>query len=54
MVHIYDTTISDKPHAALGGVKGSGLGREGGRASIEEMTELKWIAVQPKQRHDPF
>lgn len=54
MVHINDTTISDEPHIAFGGVKGSGFGREGGRASIEEMTELKWITVQLGQRAYPF
>lgn len=54
MVHINDTTISDEPHIAFGGVKGSGFGREGGRVSIEEMTELKWITVQLGQRTYPF
>jgi len=54
MVHINDTTIADEPHIAFGGVKGSGVGREGGRASIEEMTELKWITVQLGKRAYPF
>lgn len=54
MVHVNDTTISDEPHIAFGGVKGSGFGREGGRASIEEMTELKWITVQMGRRAYPF
>lgn len=54
MVHINDTTISDEPHIAFGGVKASGFGREGGRASIEEMTELKWITFQMGQRSYPF
>lgn len=54
MVHINDTTIADEPHIAFGGVKGSGFGREGGKASIEEMTELKWITVQLGKRSFPF
>lgn len=54
MVHINDTTISDEPHIAFGGVKGSGFGREGGHVAIEEMTELKWITVQLGQRTYPF
>ncbi|MEF7616607.1 aldehyde dehydrogenase family protein [Aquincola sp. MAHUQ-54] len=54
MVHINDTTISDEPHIAFGGVKNSGFGREGGHTSIEEMTELKWITVQMGQRAYPF
>ncbi|MEY2566840.1 MAG: aldehyde dehydrogenase [Actinomycetota bacterium] len=32
-----------EPHAPFGGVKQSGLGREGGRHGIEEFTELKTI-----------
>jgi aldehyde dehydrogenase (NAD+) len=54
MVHINDTTISDEPHIAFGGVKGSGFGREGGHVAIEEMTELKWITVQMGRRAYPF
>lgn len=54
MVHINDTTISDEPHIAFGGVKDSGFGREGGMASIEEMTEVKWITIQMGRREFPF
>jgi acyl-CoA reductase-like NAD-dependent aldehyde dehydrogenase len=46
MVHINDTTISDESHIDFGGVKDAGLGREGGMASIAEMTEAKWLTVQ--------
>ena len=54
MVHINDTTISDESHIDFGGVKQSGFGREGGRASIDEMTEVKWITLQMGQRSYPF
>ncbi len=54
MVHINDTTVSDEPHVPFGGIKNSGFGREGGRYSMEEMTELKWITVQLGQRQFPF
>jgi vanillin dehydrogenase len=54
MVHINDTTVSDEPHVPFGGVKNSGFGREGGRYSMEEMTELKWITIQLGQREFPF
>ncbi len=42
--------INDVPtwrvdHMPYGGVKGSGLGREGVRYSIEEMTELKLMVI---------
>jgi vanillin dehydrogenase len=30
----------------FGGVKASGFGRFGGRAALEEFTELRWITVQ--------
>jgi aldehyde dehydrogenase (NAD+) len=54
MVHINDTTISDEPHIDFGGVKDSGFGREGGMASIAEMTEVKWITFQMGKREFPF
>jgi vanillin dehydrogenase len=54
MVHINDTTISDEPHIDFGGVKESGFGREGGMASITEMTEVKWVTFQMGKRVFPF
>jgi aldehyde dehydrogenase (NAD+) len=54
MVHINDCSISDEPHVPFGGVKDSGVGREGGHYSMEEMTELKWITVQLGKRQFPF
>ncbi len=54
MVHINDTTISDEPHIDFGGVKESGFGREGGMASIAEMTEVKWVTFQMGKRTFPF
>lgn len=50
MVHINDTTISDEPHVPFGGIKESGFGREGGKYSWEEMTEVKWVTIQLGQR----
>jgi acyl-CoA reductase-like NAD-dependent aldehyde dehydrogenase len=35
-------------------VKDSGMGREGGRWSIEEMTEVKWVTIQLGKRPYPF
>jgi acyl-CoA reductase-like NAD-dependent aldehyde dehydrogenase len=54
MVHINDCTVADEPHVPFGGIKNSGTGREGGRYSMDEMTELKWITVQMGQRQFPF
>jgi len=54
MVHINDCTVADEPHVPFGGVKNSGFGREGGRFSMEEMTEVKWVTVQRGQRGFPI
>ncbi|MFC3693996.1 aldehyde dehydrogenase family protein [Chenggangzhangella methanolivorans] len=54
MVHVNDTTISDEPHVPFGGVKNSGFGREGGRYSLEELTEVKWVTLQMGKRQFPF
>jgi len=54
MVHINGPTIRDEPVAPFGGVKSSGMGREGGRFSMEDFTELKWVTVQTGQQKFPF
>lgn len=46
MVHVNESTVCGSRQAPFGGVKGSGVGREGGMFSIEEFTELKWITYQ--------
>ncbi len=53
MVHINDCTVADEPHVPFGGIKNSGFGREGGRFSMDEMTEVKWITMQMGQRAFP-
>jgi acyl-CoA reductase-like NAD-dependent aldehyde dehydrogenase/ABC-type branched-subunit amino acid transport system permease subunit len=54
IVHVNDSTVHDEPHAPFGGIKGSGLGRHGGRAAIEAFTEIRWISLQTERRHYPF
>ncbi|MDD4883817.1 aldehyde dehydrogenase family protein, partial [Sulfuricurvum sp.] len=55
MVHINGPTIQDEAHIPFGGVKESGMGREGGHFAIEEMTELKWVTVEAAgNRSYPF
>jgi aldehyde dehydrogenase (NAD+) len=54
MVHVNDQTVHDEPQAPFGGVKGSGWGRLGGKAALEEFTELRWISVQRTPRRYPF
>ncbi len=53
MVHVNDSTVSGSRQAPFGGVKNSGVGREGGSFSIEEFTELQWITYQLKPGHYP-
>ncbi len=54
MVHINDASVYDEPFCPFGGCKGSGQGREGGRHSMEAMSELKWLTIQKGKRHYPF
>jgi acyl-CoA reductase-like NAD-dependent aldehyde dehydrogenase len=54
MVHVNGPTVHDEPTVPFGGVKDSGSGREGGRWSVEEMTEVKWVTIQMGCRHYPF
>jgi acyl-CoA reductase-like NAD-dependent aldehyde dehydrogenase len=42
-VHINGTTVCDDPSMPYGGMKASGYGRFGGRAVIEEFTEIQWM-----------
>lgn len=46
MVHVNDTTVMGARSAPFGGVKQSGIGREGGHFSIEEFTETKWVTIR--------
>jgi acyl-CoA reductase-like NAD-dependent aldehyde dehydrogenase len=54
MVHINGPTIHDEATVPFGGVKDSGSGREGGRWSIDEMTEVKWVTIQLGRHPYPF
>ncbi len=54
IVHINDQTVHDEPQVPFGGVKDSGWGRFGGRAGLEEFTELRWISMQRQPRTYPF
>ncbi len=52
--HVNAPTVHDEAQMPFGGVKGSGVGRFGGKAGIAEFTELRWITVQTTPRHYPF
>ena len=52
--HVNAPTVHDEAQMPFGGVKGSGLGRFGGKAGIAEFTELRWITMQTTPRHYSF
>jgi acyl-CoA reductase-like NAD-dependent aldehyde dehydrogenase len=52
--HVNSSTVHDEPQMPFGGVKSSGWGRFGGRAALEEFTELRWMTVQHGARHYPI
>ena len=52
--HINGPTVHDEAQMPFGGVKGSGMGRFGGKAGIAEFTDLRWMTVQTTPRHYPF
>jgi acyl-CoA reductase-like NAD-dependent aldehyde dehydrogenase len=54
MCHINDATVNDEPQMPFGGVKHSGWGRFGGRAALEQFTDLRWITVQDSPRKYPI
>ena len=52
--HVNSSTVHDEPQMPFGGVKSSGWGRFGGKAALEEFTELRWMSVQQTSRHYPI
>lgn len=52
--HINASTVHDEPQMPFGGTKSSGYGRFGGKAGIEEFTELRWMTMQLGPRHYPI
>jgi vanillin dehydrogenase len=52
--HVNGATVHDEPQMPFGGVKNSGWGRFGGRAALEEFTELRWMTIQDGPRHYPI
>ena len=52
--HINGATIYDEPQMPFGGVKASGYGHFGGRAGIEEFTELRWITLRTGRETYPI
>jgi acyl-CoA reductase-like NAD-dependent aldehyde dehydrogenase len=51
--HINGPTVHDEAQMPFGGVKASGYGRFGGKAVIDEFTDLRWITIEGPQPY-PF
>jgi len=52
--HVNGPTVADEAQAPFGGVKGSGYGRFGGRAVLDQFTTLRWITVEDPGQHYPI
>ncbi len=52
--HINGPTVHDEAQMPFGGVGASGYGRFGGRAGIEEFTDLRWITIETRNGHFPI
>ena len=53
MCHVNCSSVNDEPHIPFGGSKASGIGRHGGRWSMETFTETRWITLERGGRHYP-
>lgn len=54
MCHINGPTVHDEAQMPFGGVGASGYGRFGGKAGIDQFSELRWITVETKPGHYPI
>jgi benzaldehyde dehydrogenase (NAD) len=52
--HINGPTVHDEAQMPFGGVGASGYGRFGGKAGIDQFTELRWITVETQGGHFPI
>jgi vanillin dehydrogenase len=52
--HVNGSTVHDEPQMPFGGVKGSGWGRFGGTAALDEFTELRWVTVSAGPQQYPI
>lgn len=52
--HINGPTVHDEAQMPFGGVMDSGYGRFGGRAAINEFTDLRWITIENGPQHYPI
>jgi acyl-CoA reductase-like NAD-dependent aldehyde dehydrogenase len=52
--HVNGPTVHDEAQMPFGGVGASGYGRFGGKAGIDQFTELRWITIETQAGHFPI
>ena len=52
--HVNGPTVHDEAQMPFGGVGASGYGRFGGKAGIDQFTELRWITLETQAGHFPI
>lgn len=52
--HVNGATVHDEAQMPFGGTKASGYGRFGGKAAIDQFTELRWITIETKPKQYPI
>jgi acyl-CoA reductase-like NAD-dependent aldehyde dehydrogenase len=53
MCHVNCSSVNDEPHVPFGGAKSSGMGRNGGRWSVETFSETRWVTLERGGRNYP-
>ena len=54
MCHINGATVHDEAQMPFGGVGASGYGRFGGKAGIDQFTEIRWITIEGEPGQYPI
>ncbi len=52
--HVNGPTVHDEAQMPFGGVGSSGYGRFGGKAGVDQFSELRWITVETEPGHYPI
>jgi len=52
--HVNGSTVHDEAQMPFGGVGSSGYGRFGGKAGIDQFTDIRWITMETEPGHFPI
>lgn len=52
--HVNGATVHDEAQMPFGGTKASGYGRFGGKAAIDQFSEIRWITVETRPKQYPI